>query len=86
MARRLLCDAPGCDEMLDLPTDTFPWWRATLHVQEPDNPQPDPDDDSGFIVIGWGPQGVQVEACTREHLRIAMAHKIAELTDEHAQP
>lgn len=81
MSRIARCDAPDCDaEQGDAGDGSWPWYTASLQVREP-VAAPDDGDEHPW---GWWSAGspVAVDACTLEHLRIAMAVKIAELTDE----
>lgn len=74
------CDAPDCDRVLEAPEDgPWPWFLATINVSTP----------ADFVEAqgsGWWttPSGERVDACTLEHLRSALAHKIADVTDERA--
>lgn len=78
---RIVCDAPDCDEILVWETgpEGYPWFAATLTVAGPAGPCGNCGDD-----WTWSSDGVKVDACSREHLRIAIAVKIADLTDESA--
>lgn len=77
----LCCDAPDCEvEKRVGPTDApVEWYVAVIQVN-----LPEPHEGDGFQGWGWSATASQVEACTLEHLRIAMAVKIAEMTDEPA--
>jgi hypothetical protein len=83
VSTRWLCDAPDCDATLDAPDDgPWPWFMATLNVTTPAD-FVEAQGDAGYW---WtSSSGERVDACSLEHLRSAMAHKIAELTDERAQ-
>lgn len=74
------CDAPDCDLTLEAPDDgPWPWFLATINVSTP----------ADFVeaqeTAWWtSSTGERVDACSLEHLRSALAHKIADVTDERA--
>lgn len=80
------CDAPGCDLTLEPPeSGEWPWFSASIQVTAPREAIEIHSDEHG---VGWGwwvtGRSERIDACTLEHLRMAMAHKIADLTDEAA--
>ncbi len=79
MTAQFHCDAPDCINVLPPdPEDADEWYVAELSVSSMGTCAAEDCDG-----LAWGTEGDRIDACSREHLRIALAEKIAELTDEH---
>lgn len=87
MSQIIVCDGPDCDERHPGTPDAK-WYVASLQVHLPTPTAPEDQDPGDPDELGWHwhSEGQRIDACSLEHLRSALAVKIAELTDEPACP
>lgn len=84
MSVAICCDAPDCEASCETnSSEQRSWLYASLGVAAPTKccDELDCDEHVSWQFVG-GTDTNRVDACCREHLRIALAHKIAELTDD----